>query len=75
MTGSGKPNGKTMRVEAGDDLRPIAETLKRSTIQQQSDFNRAIHDAPSRVAQAGAPPPQLGENDGGEQGMKQKQPL
>jgi hypothetical protein len=37
-------------VEAGDDPQPIAATLKRSTMQQQSDFTRAIHYAPSRVA-------------------------
>jgi len=47
MTGAVVP---TMRVEAGDDPRPIAATLKRSTMQQQSDFTRAIHYAPSRVA-------------------------
>jgi hypothetical protein len=47
---TGKTSGKTMRVEAGDDPRRVAAMLRRSTMQQESNFNREIHYGPSGVA-------------------------
>jgi hypothetical protein len=39
-----------MKVEAGDDHRRIAAILKRSTMLQESDFNRVLHYQPWRIA-------------------------
>jgi hypothetical protein len=39
---TGKSSGKPVRLEDDDDPRRIAAMLKRSTMPQESDFNRAL---------------------------------